>query len=51
LPLLLPCFYPEPQQTSSRPKAALFAAAAERSLYFAFALAVVVAVVRFTSSF
>jgi hypothetical protein len=51
------------KQTSSRPKAAHFAAAVERSLYFVFALvfafafalvfavAVVLAVVSFTSSF
>jgi hypothetical protein len=55
------------KQTSSRPKAAHFAAAVERSLYFvfalvfafafalvfavAFAVAIVLAVVSFTSSF
>src|SRR5260370_25193466 len=33
-----------PRQTSSRPKAAHFAAAVERSLYFVFAVAVAVAV-------
>jgi hypothetical protein len=46
LPLFLPLpvlFQPTIKDTSSRPKAAYFAAAAERSLYFALALVVVLA--------
>src|SRR5216683_4454377 len=61
LVLAVACSLFSPLTTSSRPKAAHFAAAVERSLYFVFALAVAfavaiafavaVAVVSFTSSF